>query len=256
MPNRRTLWPRSEVDALLAQRAQSEEERRASKLRRLHYISDTYSAREVATLIGVPADTVNDCLHQYGIGLHPPYDKSWSTDTAPRNRRYFRPIINALASRISPNPLICTISEANAMLFTAGPKYIRQLLTGFNLHCLRGYSRFHVEYLSDWFRDSLIGKHYMGLNSTSYEFTALRANLDYLSRLAPQRGSTPTRQPRTLSALGCFSVTHPNGDEEVIANLARFCRDYNLSRKRAGAVLSGKRHSYHGFVFKHTINGK
>ena len=57
----------------------------------------------------------------------------------------------------------------------------------------------------------------------------------------------PTKPIRALTYL----VTHPDGTEEVVTNIAQFCRENNLSRACVCNVAKGRQEQHRGFRFSY-----
>lgn len=61
------------------------------------------------------------------------------------------------------------------------------------------------------------------------------------------RRKPPTKPIRALTYL----VTHPDGTEEVVTNIAQFCRENNLSRACVCNVAKGRQEQHRGFKFSY-----
>lgn len=70
-----------------------------------------------------------------------------------------------------------------------------------------------------------------------------------LTNMAPGGEGVPPELISKAKA-GTYIVTHPDGTEEVVTNLSKFCESRGIPNSNAFKVISGKRHHAHGYKFR------
>jgi hypothetical protein len=58
--------------------------------------------------------------------------------------------------------------------------------------------------------------------------------------------SAPTEEPATR----IISIINPDGQEDLVENFSKYCRDRQLNRAAMYEVLKGKRSQYKGYTIK------
>jgi group I intron endonuclease len=78
-----------------------------------------------------------------------------------------------------------------------------------------------------------------------------RKQPQHLVRKRVEANTNPHKPFGNTNRAKSYIVTHPNGKEEVIFNIAEFARKYNLSRPSICMVCKGKREHTKGFKFRY-----
>jgi len=78
-----------------------------------------------------------------------------------------------------------------------------------------------------------------------------RKQPEHLIRKRVEANTNPHRPFGNANRAKSYIVTHPDGKEEVIFNIAEFARKYNLSRSTICQICKGKREHTKGFKFRY-----
>ena len=78
-----------------------------------------------------------------------------------------------------------------------------------------------------------------------------RKQPEHLVKKRTEANTNPHRPYGNTNRAKSYIVTHPNGVEEIIFNIAEFARKHNLSRSSICHVCKGKREHTKGFRFRY-----